>query len=164
MKYFIIFFVFLFLLGCSPSEKTSVQDIEHHTYSMDQLQGKWVIVNYWASWCGHCQDEIPELNHFYQHNKDNNIIFLSVNYDHIAVDELKKMATQYKIEYPVLADDPKKILPIDEIEALPVTFVINPSGKLVGKISGTNTEQSLSKIMNYLMQQSHPERSEGSPT
>ncbi len=113
-----------------------------NSVSLSALKGKWIIINYWAVWCDSCVKEIPELNHFYQHNQDKNILLFGVNYDHTPMPDL--------ILYPVLVEDPKKFFKLADVDVLPVTFIIDPQGKVVKSIIGPNTEKSLFKIMQIL--------------
>jgi thiol-disulfide isomerase/thioredoxin len=111
---------------------------------------KWVVVNYWAPWCGICFKEIPELNSYYQNNKASDVVFVGVNYDHLPKDKLKQAIQKMDIQFPVLLEDPKNIYGFGELEILPTTFIINPKGKVAKTIIGPNTEESLNDAINYL--------------
>lgn len=137
------------LVGCS-SNQPELSDSEGHVIKMSDLKGKWVILNYWASWCKSCIEEIPALNEFYQHNKDKNIVLYGVNYDDLPMDTLKESITTVGIEFPVLTRDPGNELHLSELTAVPTTFIIDPNGKSVKMLVGPNTEQSLTQVIKTL--------------
>lgn len=117
-------------------------DSNHQAVQLSKLKDKWVIVSYWAEWCPTCMKEIPELNRFNK-MKNNNIVFYGVNYDQPSAGELKRMASRSHIAFPQLVQSPNYAWRLGEIEAVPALFIINPQGKLVKKIIGENTAESL---------------------
>ncbi len=129
--------------------KFSSQDLSGHEHRLADYKGKWVIVNYWATWCPPCLDEIPELIEFHekyseknvQKNTEINAVVLGVNYEDVDDTYLKKFVEEYFISYPILKADLNQTPPFGRILGLPTTFVISPEGKLVDtKIGGVNME------------------------
>ena len=126
------------------SNEIMLEDLNGTSIPLTSLKGKWVYINYWASWCGPCLHEIPELNRFYEHHKTENIAFCGVNYDGLPLHEQVKLIRKIKLRYPSLADDPKDVLRLGDIQGVPVTFIFNPEGKLHDICYGAQTEKSLS--------------------
>ena len=142
----------LSLLSCAQ-EDPIFQDIDGKTVQITKLKDKWIIVNYWAEWCSACLKEIPELNNFYQKNRDKNIILYGVNFDQLPIAELKQLAVKMRIQFPVLTNDPKLAWHLEATGVLPVTYIINPKGEVVKKIVGPNTEKTLLNTLNELQHQ-----------
>jgi len=140
-KIFLCFCTWL-LLSCSQ-QGSVLHDTNGNPISVSQLHGKWIIINYWATWCDSCVQEISELNHFYQHNQDKNIVLYGVNYDHMPMKDLQAAIARTHIAYPVVLEDPAKTWALGEFDALPVTFIIGPNGEVVKKFLGKSTEKSL---------------------
>jgi thiol-disulfide isomerase/thioredoxin len=115
--------------------------------SFSSLKGKWVLINYWASWCGPCMHEIPELNQFFANHRSDAIALFAVNYDRVPETMQKKLAKQVHIRYPTLKKDPATALKLGDIIGVPVTFVFNPQGQLVHTLYGEQTAKQLSKLM-----------------
>ncbi len=102
-------------------------------------KGKWVIVNYWATWCKPCLKEMPALNDLYKNNKDK-IVVLGVSYDKLSNKEIKAVAKKLSIQYPMLSTFPINKFGVKHLSVLPVTFIINPKGQLVKTLKGPQTE------------------------
>ncbi|AUH71391.1 thiol-disulfide oxidoreductase [Legionella sainthelensi] len=145
------FFAVLILMAISTISQAEVQlkDIQGNTISFSSLKGKWVLINYWASWCKTCIDEIPELNRFYQKHEKDSVALFAVNYDELPLHKQKNLIKKFNILYPSLASNPAFALGLGDIMGVPVTFIINPQGELVNTLYGGQDISSLdSAIMN----------------
>ena len=131
-------------LGCSqPDLLTS----ENKKVYLDDLRGKWILINYWADWCPPCIKEIPELNKLNSQYGDKVAVFL-FNFDRLEDNELKKQLLKIKAEIPSLISDPQLIYNYDVPDALPVTFVINKDGKLSMTLKGPQTLEEMKEALN----------------
>lgn len=141
-------FIFVFLLTATSGYSSNVilRDISGHTIPFDSLKGKWVLINYWASWCQPCIDEITELNRFYKKSNDKVALF-AVNYDALPLSHQLALIRKYKISYPSLRHDPARDLELGDIRGVPATFVFNPEGKLQGALYGSQTLKSLNQAI-----------------
>lgn len=126
------------------------RDTNGHTTKLSDLKGKWVMINYWAEWCGTCVEEIPQLNKFYKKYKDK-VAFFSVNYDvvhsSVSPEKHQKIIKNLHIQYPVLESDPGKHFKFGKFRVIPVTVIINPEGKMVQKIYSSQTVSSLHEAL-----------------
>lgn len=144
-KILISLFISISLLGCSKQHATFV-DTQGNKIDFSALQGKWIFINYWATWCHPCMAEIPQLNQFYQSHK-NKVIVLGVNYDSLSNDALNNAIKKLNIHFPVLTQNPEKILSLDESGVVPTTYVFNPQGHLVKTLLGPQTQTSLNNVI-----------------
>lgn len=128
------------------SINSSAYDAQGKLIKIDDYRGKWIVVNYWASWCPHCQDEIPQLNAFYHahHNKD--AVVLAIDVDQTDNKNLPQIIKQLNIDYPIL-DFPGPDIGVNQIQGVPSSFLINPKGQLVKAVFGELTEKDLEKDM-----------------
>jgi thiol-disulfide isomerase/thioredoxin len=147
-KFNYYFSVIIFSLFTSlVTAGTTLHDLSGEKIPFATLQGKWVFINYWASWCQSCIDEIPELNNFYNKNKHNDVAVFAVNYDALPTVTQKQLIRQFGIKYPSLKKDPAFVLKLGHIRAVPVTFVFNPKGELTDTLYGGQTMASLKEVL-----------------
>ncbi len=134
--------------------KTVFHDSKGNTIQMSQLKNKWVVLTYWAAWCPSCLREVPELNSFYEHNQDKDVLLLAFNFDRLPAKYLKKAVNRASINYPSLVEDPNYMwAELGTIDFVPVTFIINPEGKLAKRFVGSVSERELFVTLQRLKQQ-----------
>ncbi len=141
----------LMLLVLSAGHATAVEDfnlpgIDGKTYRLSDYRGKWVVVNYWATWCPPCRVEIPDLVEFHERNKGKAVV-LGIAYEQISTEQLKKFATRFAINYPVLKLEPGSPDVLGPIPGLPTTYLVSPEGKIVGHQAGIITGEAIEKFI-----------------
>ncbi len=124
-----------------------LQTLNGDDIALSSLKGKWVFINYWASWCRPCIDEIAELNRFYEHNRANNVVVFAVNYDALPTNKQQRMVRKFNIRYPSLKQNPAALLHLGDISVVPITFVLNPRGQLIDTLYGGQTMASLNEVI-----------------
>lgn len=138
-RYVVGFGLVIFLSACA---KADFVDADGNGYSLANLHGKYVFVNYWATWCAPCIKEIPELNKLNKEHADD-LIILGVDFDQVEGEELKKEIAKMNITFPVFAIEPSKLLGVKIPQVLPTTYVFDREGKLKATLVGPQTEASL---------------------
>ena len=132
-------------MGCQNND---IEVLNGSDTSFSKLQGKWIVVNYWADWCAPCIKEIPELVEFAEENKD--ILVYAFNFDELESDDLAPIAKKFKVDIPSLISHPREIWGIQTPPAVPATFFINPEGVLVKSFFRPQTKDSLNEILDGL--------------
>lgn len=130
----------LLLAGCSADYGSDQHGQKVTAASMD---GQWLVINYWAEWCAPCRKEIPELNQLAKGGAEQGFRVLGVNFDGLRDTDLAKSAQALGIAYTVLADDPSPRYSLPRSEALPVTYIVDPEGKLREQLLGEQTAAGL---------------------
>jgi len=95
---------------------------------LDELRGQVVLVNFWATWCGPCREEMPRLNALYEKYRKSGFVLLGVNIDddpHAAI----ATALKLNVGFPVLLDTDKKVSKLYDLSTMPSTVVIDRDGK-----------------------------------
>lgn len=147
-----LIFLLTFSLLSNIAQAKFIQDVDKHVIDFKDLQGKWVLINFWATWCEPCVTEIAEFNKLYtKHAQD--IALFAVNYDALSADEQKDIAKKYAIQYPSILQDSVNNLKLGDIQIIPMTFIFNPQGELATKLYGGQTLTSLEKTLNDLERQ-----------
>jgi len=140
--------LFSSVTACAEQVDFSLKDVEGVTHKLSDYRGKWVLVNYWATWCPPCLEEIPELVHFHEDHKDKDAIVIGVNFEKVELKKLKQFIEENFVVYPVLLSKPAPDSPLGPIPGLPTSFLVSPEGKLVATKVGPVTVQSIESFIN----------------
>ncbi|PRA66392.1 MULTISPECIES: TlpA disulfide reductase family protein [Pseudomonas] len=125
-------------------------DQNGQTVKAEQIDGHWLVLNYWAEWCGPCRTEIPELNAAAKQWRAQGVTVLGVNFDGLQGEELKKATEALGIGFTVLAEDPAERYELPRSEALPVTYIIDDKGKVREQLMGEQTLEGLTEKIKAL--------------
>ena len=131
----------------------SLSDLDGKTHTLNEYRGKWVVVNYWATWCPPCLDEIPELIEFHDKHKDKDAVVLGINHEQVNEAHLKQFVEEYFISYPVLRDKPGSQTPFGTLRGLPTTFLVSPTGEAVARQTGRVSLQDLEDSIEYFKEE-----------
>jgi peroxiredoxin len=96
---------------------------------LQELRGEVVMVNFWATWCGPCREEMPVLDRLHEKYRAAGFRILGVNVDDKS-DKGLQMAQRLKVGYPQLFDTDKRASRLYDVDAMPMTFLIDRDGKL----------------------------------
>ena len=138
----------LLLLVASPlrAAEFSLTDTTGKVHKLSQYKGKWVLVNFWATWCPPCLEEIPDLVDLHE-NKKNNLMVLGVAMDYRSGEQVRDFAEKMLVSYPVILGDRKLAAQIGPVEGLPTTYLYNPQGKLVAHQVGAITRDGVESFI-----------------
>lgn len=117
----------------------ALADLDGHDWSLKDLRGKVVLVNFWATWCPPCRKEIPDLEALYTRFKAGGLVVLGIS-DEPAT-KVQPFVRQEKISYPVLLDLGRKVNGLYSVSGIPMSFVYDRSGKLVAESMDMRTRQ-----------------------
>ena len=127
--------------------KEMFMDSEGNKVRLSKFKGKWLVLNFWATWCEPCREEIPELNQFAKDNKDINLIGIAID----DIDAIEKFQKDTPIEYLSLVSNMNGVKLSQSLGnikgVLPFTVVINSSGDTIksfyGKVKITELNQAV---------------------
>ncbi len=133
-------------------EVTNIEfvDLNGDIVRLSDFRGKWIVVNFWATWCPPCIKEIPELVMFHEKHQDKRAIVLGVNYETNPVEEVKAFAEDLMVNFPIVriiggADG--RTTPFGLLKGLPTTYMISPEGLIVATTTGLVSMQDLEDFM-----------------
>jgi peroxiredoxin len=122
------------LSGYSPLDFT-LPTLDGDSIALSDFKGKVVLINFWATWCGPCREEMPSLERLYRHFKYEKFALLAVDVME-PPEKVKKFARRYNLSFPILLDRRGEISAKYAANAIPTTFIIDKEGKVVGKAIG----------------------------
>lgn len=122
----------------------SLPDRTGKIHTLSDYRGKWVLVNYWATWCPPCRKEMPELEAF-AIARDGQAVVLGVNMEDVDDESLREFVEAFDISFPILLagsrpDDDQTVGPIP---GLPTSYLISPEGKVMARQVGPVTAEGI---------------------
>jgi thiol-disulfide isomerase/thioredoxin len=134
--------VLMLFAGISSADTFVFKDLQGHEQRLQDYRGKWVLVNFWATWCPPCLEEIPDLVALHEAHKNSDLVVIGV-----ALDSTKESVVEFtakkKISYPIVFGDYDMAAQVGEVEALPTSYLFDPKGKLVSYQQGGVTRSSV---------------------
>jgi thiol-disulfide isomerase/thioredoxin len=131
----------------------TLPDLEGKQRSLSEFRGKWVIVNYWATWCPPCLEEIPDLVEFHDRHKDEDAVVLGINYEEVNEEYLRQFVDSHFMTYPVLRMEPVPMTPLGPVLGLPTTYIISPEGERIARQEGPVTGEAIEAYIQRKKQQ-----------
>ncbi|HKV76666.1 MAG TPA: TlpA disulfide reductase family protein [Candidatus Sulfotelmatobacter sp.] len=120
-------------------------DLQGKSWHLRDLQGKVVLVNFWATWCPPCRKEMPDLQALYDKYKDQGFVVLSISDEDAA--KVAPFIAERKISYPVLLDPGRKVNGAFVVEGIPKSFVYDREGKLVAQSIDMRTRSQFQQML-----------------
>jgi thiol-disulfide isomerase/thioredoxin len=110
-----------------PAPDFALRSMQGPSVRLSEHLGEVVVINFWATWCGPCRQEMPLLDALYGKYKQAGLVLLSVNIDD-KVEPAIEMAQTLKVSYPVLFDARKEVSRAFDVGAMPVTVLVDRAG------------------------------------
>ncbi len=104
--------------------------------SFSDFQGKTVLIDFWATWCPPCREEIPEFVDLYHRYKGRGVEIIGISLDKGNAEGVKKFVEEFGIQYPVVIADEEVVHTFGGVRAIPTTFLVNSKGRIVKKYIG----------------------------
>jgi len=124
-----------FFKNPAPVADFTVTDLDGRTISSSSLRGKVTLINFWATWCGPCRAEIPDLVALQEKYRDQ-LQIIGISEDEVAPGVVKTFAAQFNVNYPIAMVTPDLEKKFGSIAALPTSFVLDRDARIVQKHVG----------------------------
>lgn len=133
----------------SMSSDLILKDTQEHAHRLSDYRGKWVLVNFWATWCLSCMSEIPDLVALNDAHKNQDMVVISVVMDYKSARQVTTYTTKHGITYPVVLgkSNTAEQLFVPPVNGYPTTYLIDKEGKVVGTQTGPVTRASIEEFV-----------------
>ncbi len=132
------------LAFAAPIEFT-LHDMQGKTHTAADFRGRWLLVNFWATWCPPCREELPALGNLHEQRADFDV--LGINYEDIARDKLETFVSDYMIPYPIIPRSADSARYFGRVRGLPTSLLYSPEGQLVKQFTGPVTRSTLERAL-----------------
>lgn len=141
-----------------PAPDFTLVDLEGNTHTLSEYQGKTVFINFWATWCSPCKQELPHIQTIYEEYEkegENGLIVLTIVAPEYGSEQtaerIKEFVESNQYTFPVLLDTTTQVFQSYGITAFPTTFMIDREGEVYGYVTGQLTEDIMHSIIEQTM-------------
>lgn len=125
-------------------------DLNGETHRLSDYKGQGVFLNFWGTWCGPCEREMPAMNRQYTAYKTQGVQTLAINIAQSDL-EVNNYVKNMGLTFPVAIDKTKSVMEAYNVGTLPATVLIDPEGKVVKVITGEMSEANIAAYMEAIM-------------
>jgi peroxiredoxin len=135
-----------------PAPEINLPDLNGNKVSLAALRGKVVVIDFWASWCAPCKEEMPILESLYKRFKDKDLVIIGVSVDNEAANA-KKFLSSVKVSFPIVHDGNHTVADKFKPPRMPTSYVIDKAGKIrfvhagFRKEDGKKLEEEITKLL-----------------
>jgi len=135
----------------------SLPDLKGDRVELFSFKGQVIILEFWATWCGPCREEIPVLNQLYRKYRDRGLVVIGISLDRKEPEEVKKFLDQLQVDYinvmggEEILEKYSQIAKLGPIRAIPATFVIDRKGRICQKFLGLTEKGVLEETLHPLL-------------
>lgn len=122
--------------GSIPAPDFELQDTEGNTQRLSDYRGKPVIINFWATWCPPCREEIPSMNRAWHILEKEDVAMFAVNMGEDE-DTIFIFTADYPADFPILMDRDGAVIEQWPVKGLPTTYVVAPDGTIAYRAIGS---------------------------
>jgi thiol-disulfide isomerase/thioredoxin len=119
---------------------------------LKSFKGKVIFLNFWATWCGPCKEEMPSMEALQQQFKDKDFLFLTISVDYEGAKPVRDFIEKQRYTFPVLIDQKGETLDLFDVKGIPTTFIIDKQATMIGIAIGPQNWKSpeVIKLLNQL--------------
>ncbi|MGC9399387.1 MAG: TlpA family protein disulfide reductase [Anaerolineae bacterium] len=135
-----------------PAPDFTLETLQGETLQLADYRGQVVLVNFWASWCPPCQEEMPTLEAYYQAHKDEAFVIIGVNVKD-SPDAVNAFLEDHSVSFPLVLDREAKVAGAYNVTGLPTSFFVDREGRMMGFWPGMVTRTFLENNLTQLLEE-----------
>ncbi len=122
--------------SAKPAPRFVLPSLHGEPVRLDDFRGRYVLLNFWATWCGPCKMEMPSLETLYRKFRASKLAVVGVSNDMFGATVVKPYVESQGLTFPVLLDPGSDVSNSFRVLSLPTTYLIDPDGNIIGEQSG----------------------------
>jgi cytochrome c biogenesis protein CcmG/thiol:disulfide interchange protein DsbE len=127
-----------------------LSDLSGKPWRLSDHRGEIVVVNFWATWCGPCQEETPGLIRLSRHYAGKGVAFVGISTDDDPASVIPPFLQEFQIPYPIVLAGPNVSL-AENIDGLPTTYLLDRQGRIAKKLVGATDEAEFRQEIDALL-------------
>jgi thiol-disulfide isomerase/thioredoxin len=147
MKKWLLFVGLVVLSASTQAVDLTLKGVNGDDAKLSDFRGKWVVVNYWATWCPPCIEEMPELQSFHDAHADKDAVVLGLNTELMPAGDIREFLDEYFITYPNFRVGPVSETPLGRVPGLPTSYLVSPEGNVEARQVGAVTRQMIENFI-----------------
>lgn len=128
----------------------ALKQLNGETFRLSDHRGNVVAINFWATWCPPCREEIPDLIEL-QEEMNEEVLFVGVSLDEGGPEKVRTFAEEFGINYPIVIDDGTVAQKYGPIRGIPTTFLVDREGRVRVRSIGLLTKENLRPVLRALV-------------
>lgn len=141
MRHTWLFLLLTFFCSVTHAVDMELKGLDGKTSNLSDFQGKWVLVNFWATWCPPCLEEMPELQSFHDNHQETDAVVIGLNTEVLPPAQVAQFLDDYFITYPNFIVGPVNRTVLGEVPGLPTSFLVSPQGSVEARQVGMLTRE-----------------------
>ncbi|MDY6980785.1 MAG: TlpA disulfide reductase family protein [Pseudomonadota bacterium] len=118
-----------------PAPSFTLKDMDGNIHKLADYRGQVAVVNFWATWCPPCREEMPSMERAWKQLQKENVAMLAINVGEDA-DTIFTFTADYPVSFPLLMDQDSSVINAWPVKGLPTTFVLDKQGRIVYRVIG----------------------------
>ena len=135
----------------NPGFDFNLPDLNGKIISLKDFSGKVLIVNFWATWCPPCEEEIPKLNQLHKRYKNEGLVVIGIALDKDSLNLVEPFVREKIIGYPILMGNEQVLRDMEDFSGVPTTLIVDQKGNIKKKYDGAFDKDDLEKILKELL-------------
>ena len=119
-----------------PAPAFELPDLADQIRRLSDFQGQYVLLNFWATWCAPCVEEMPALERLYQRLRPDGLTVVAISTDALEAARIEAFARKLNVTFPILRDADQAVSKTYGARDLPSTFLLNPKGEVIAAAKG----------------------------
>ncbi|MDN4594938.1 redoxin family protein [Polycladomyces subterraneus] len=130
----------------------ALQTLDGQTMDLAKRNGKPALINFWATWCPPCREEMPVLQSMYKrYGKHVDFFMVNLTTEETNVERVSQFLQQHKLTFPVLKDETGEVAETYSILAIPTTYIVDANGVIVWSKTGAVTKKEVTDVLDSLI-------------
>ena len=122
--------------GTRPAPDIQLPDLQGREVRLKDFRGRYLLVNFWATWCGPCKLEMPSLETLYRRFGPDRLVVIGISNDMFGATVVKPYVEAQGLTFPILLDPQLDASNAFGVVSLPTTYLIDPRGNIIGELAG----------------------------